>query len=425
MKYKKFAAALAAILLCTVLCLPVSAEEWTGSDFTFTVPEELPHALDPTVSQDDPAWALAGIGNSAEMLKEYQEMGVVADFYGENGSDNIKVMSKSNSSTENIFTLKDMTEEDKQKFLDQLLQSQTEEITIEKSFVDVNGQPFYRVKTDGVMSETEIHELQYGTIFNGHTLTFVVYSKEGEIPRERVSLLETMVNSTRITKLLEKPEPEPLNMALLAVLLLVLVLVIAAPFVYVPLRNKRDKKQKAAMAQRISEYHKSGEKEPGGLRFVNETDCTQEAIHAFSRYHAYGKNIVPLLTGAGLCVVILALVFRFDATWWLKVLALGITVYYLYRVFSMPNTIEKNQRKVFGRGVSSTARYAFYENGFRVSGIQSASMYPYFQITSVHSRGHYLYLYYGADNAYLIDQFGFTQGSFEEFTAFIREKTAK
>ena len=59
--------------------------------------------------------------------------------------------------------------------------------------------------------------------------------------------------------------------------------------------------------------------------------------------------------------------------------------------------------------------------------IQRSSGYPvpYFQITDVRRRGQYLYLYYGPDNAYMVDQYGFTQGEFEEFQQFIREKTGK
>ena len=74
--------------------------------------------------------------------------------------------------------------------------------------------------------------------------------------------------------------------------------------------------------------------------------------------------------------------FALDADWWIKLLAVGIVVYYGYKIFNMPHTLEKVQRKVFDRGVSSTAHYAFYDEAFRVSGVQSASMFPYFQITA-------------------------------------------
>ena len=55
----------------------------------------------------------------------------------------------------------------------------------------------------------------------------------------------------------------------------------------------------------------------------------------------------------------------------------------------------------------------------------SASVYPYFQITDVRKHGHYVYLYYGPDNAYMVDQFGFKLGEYEDFLKFISEKTGK
>ena len=126
-----------------------------------------------------------------------------------------------------------------------------------------------------------------------------------------------------------------------------------------------------------------------------------------------------------MCASVLALAFTFDVTWWMKLAAVAVAVYFLYRAINMGTAVEKVQQKVFGRGVSSTARYTFFDEGFRVAGIQSASVYPYFQITTVRKHGHYLYLYYSQDNAYPVDQFGSTQGEFEEFSRFISEKTAK
>ena len=126
------------------------------------------------------------------------------------------------------------------------------------------------------------------------------------------------------------------------------------------------------------------------------------------------KNVGSLVVGACLCLATLVdAPCPVDAEWWLKLLAVGVVVYYGYKIVSAPHTLEKVQRRVFDRGVSSTAHYAFYDEAFRVSGVQSASMFPYFQITDVRRHSHYLYLYYGPDNAYLVDQFGFSVGEWE------------
>ncbi len=132
-----------------------------------------------------------------------------------------------------------------------------------------------------------------------------------------------------------------------------------------------------------------------------------------------------LIFGAMMCLVMLGTSFLLDAEWWIKLIAAGVTVYYAYKIIAMPGAVEKIQLKVYGRGPSQTAQYIFYPEVFRVSGIQSTSVVPYFQITDVRRSGQYLYLYYGPDNAYMVDQYGFTQGEFEEFQQFIREKTGK
>lgn len=426
MKFKKAAAALFAVLLCTVLCLPASAAEWEGKDFTFTVPEEFVHSFGPQTPQDDPSWLLAGLSDPASLLQEYQDMGVIADFYTEDGV-SIKVREQESSTTNSIFSLKDMSEDELAEFMDSQIQSQSEDIVVAKECVQIDDFPFFRVRIDSTGGQNEVHELFYYTILNGRTLVFDMYSGEKDITAEQEELLTRAVSSLRITQLLEKPEPEPVNIALVILLLVLIIVIVVAPFIYIPLRNRWDKKQKAKMAERLSEYRKThGEGVPlGEPRFVNETECTREAVRTFSLYHSYGKGIASLLLGGVTCVAALTVVFLTDMTWWLKVLAVGAAVYFAYKTINLPNTVEKVQRKVFSRGVSSTARYTFYDEGFRVTGIQSASLYPYFQITSVRKHGHYLYLYYGPDNAYLVDQYGFSLGEFEDFTAFIREKTAK
>ena len=243
-------------------------------------------------------------------------------------------------------------------------------------------------------------------------------------------MLLGIVESITFSEILEKPETtvDTSDIVTTISLLVLLVLVILIPAVYFPIKSKRDKKLKARLADQLTAYHKEhGDNETilGDMLFANSTDCTKEAIHTFALYQSYIKNVGSLVIGAFLCLATLLCSFALDADWWIKLLAVGIVVYYGYKIFNMPHTLEKVQRKVFDRGVSSTAHYAFYDEAFRVSGVQSASMFPYFQITDVRRHSHYLYLYYGPDNAYLVDQFGFSVGEWEDFVKFISQKTGK
>jgi len=185
---------------------------------------------------------------------------------------------------------------------------------------------------------------------------------------------------------------------------------------------------KAKLAAQLTEYHKThGDNEviQGEMLFANSTDCTKEAIHDFSMYQCYVKGLGSIVIGLFLCASALIVSFALNGEWWVKLLAVGVAVYYGYKIFNAPHVMEKTQRRVYDRGVSSTAHYAFYDEAFRVSGIQSASVFPYFQITDVRRHKQHLYLYYGPENAYMVDKNGFSKGSYEEFVKFLAEKTGK
>lgn len=430
MKLRKAAAALLAVLLITALPLSASAGEWATEEFSFTVPESLAYCFDLNTPENDPSWALAGVGDPAAKQKDYQDMSAIADFYSEDGKANILVMQKESDTSKQIYNLSTLTEEERAEFLDKLLQSKSEDITVKKEYVDVGGIPFYRVQTDGKTDMGEVHELVYGTIVNGYALNFDMYSGEKEMTEEQIGLLESMVQSVTFTEIKAKPENTVSTGDLTTSLLMLglLVVVILIPVLYFPIKSRRDKKQKALLGEKLTEYHKAhGNNDviPGEMRFANSTDCTREAIHKFSLYQSYIKNVGSLLVGAFLSITTLVVSFVLDSDWWIKLLAVGIAGYYGYKIFNMPHTIEKIQRKVYERGTSATAHYAFYDEAFRVSGIQSASVFPYFQISDVRRNGQYVYLYYGPDNAYMIDQYGFSLGEFEDFIKFISEKTGK
>ncbi len=409
------------------LYVPASATTWSQSDFTITVPDEFVYTFDQNSSEEDPSWALAGIADPATRISNYQEINVLASFFTENGDTNIMVMTKETTSSQSIFQLKDLDEEDRQTFLDNLAEAQSDEVKLEKSYEEVNGLLFYRMRMDSSMEDSEVHGIICGTILNGYAVTFELYNGSKEITDEQVALLDSIINSFTVTNMLEKPETQPEDFVPALLMLGFLVLAVLLPIIYIPVRNRRDKKVKAKMAERLSQYRQQhpGDTITGEMRFVNSTECTKEAVHAFSVYQAYVKRIGAVIVGAAVCALILSVAFIMDMTWWLKLCVVGVTVYYIYRLISMPGTIEKVQMKVFQRGVSQVAHYIFYDDGFRVSGIQSGSVYPYFQITDIRRRGQYIYLYYGPENAYLIDQYGFEQGDFESFEKFIREKTAK
>lgn len=418
------AALLTALLFAALLPLCAHAEEWEGTDYRFTLPEDIAYTMTPATPASDPIWILAGVGSADTLLEDYQDMGVVGDFYTQDKR-SFKLMLRTDSATaKELYDLSLLEEAELADFLDELVQARTEDVTVDKRYVDVGGQPFYRVQIDTVTASGQAHELLVGTIFNGHTLTFDIYGGQEPITPEQEALVEQALSSFEITRRDQKPESDPLAMLPLLIILLILLAVVISPLVYIPLKRRRDKREKEQYAARLTAFRKEQEgKSVGELRFFNETDCSKAVIHNFSIYHAYRRNILSLLLGIGLCALVLVSAFAFDLTWWLKVLAVAVTGLFGYRAVSMPGSIERVQNRVFSRGTSSLARYQFYDEGFRVSGIQSENIFPYFQITDVRCDGNMIYLYYSRDNAYLVSREGFKYGEAEDFAAFIQEKS--
>lgn len=415
-----------AFILAAVIPAFAQAEAWVGTDFTFTAPEDM-YQLGLNTDPGDPSWALAGIGDPEEKLKEYQDMSVLVNFISKDGGNNIALMRKEVDQSKQIFDIRLLDEDEKADFLEGLATAQDDSVTISKDWYENSaGLLFFKLKID-LDGEQEMHELIYGTIMNGYTLNVDIHTVGADITEEQNAAVMGIVDSMEFTSILEKP-PEDTRAAFNALLLLILlVIAVVGPLVYVPIKSRVDKKKKAKLAEQLSQFHKTNGRDiaHGDASFINKTDCTREAIHRFSIYQAYVKNIGELIFGALLCVVTVSASFLIDAAWWMKLAAVAVTVYYVYKLIAMPGAVEKIQTKVHDQGMSRTASYTFYPDVFRVSGIQSSNVVPYFQIVDIRKCGQYLYLYYGPDNAYLVDNYGFELGEPQDFEKFIREKTGK
>ena len=148
---------------------------------------------------DDPSWALAGIADPQSHLESYTDMHGIAEFISEDGGTSILVQQQESSQTKRIYNLGELSEEEKTQFLDGVMQSKTDEITIEKEYVDVNGQLFYRLLVDGSYEGEEYHELVYATIVNGYTLGLNLPGGDKSITPEQEELMRSIVESIALT----------------------------------------------------------------------------------------------------------------------------------------------------------------------------------------------------------------------------------
>lgn len=423
---KRIMSFLMAFALAALMPLTAYAEQWVGVDFSFEAPEGL-YRLGPNMDENDPAWALAKISDPSSKLKEYQDMGVLVNFLSEDGKTDIVLMQKESDQAKQVFDIRMLDEDGRASFLEKLASTENEDVTLEKGWYENgSGLLFYRLKID-MAGEQEMHELIYGTIMNGYSLNMDIHTVDAGMSQEQMDIVQGMVESMVFTNIQEKPPEDPSNAIYTLLLMLLMIAAVVCPLVYMPVKNKRDKKKKAQLTERLSEFHKTNGKDTahGEAAFVNMTDCTREAIRRFSYYQSFVKNIGEVIFGVLLCAVTVCGAFLIDAVWWMKLAAVAVTVYYAYKLIAMPGAVEKIQTKVHSQGMSKTAHYSFYPDVFRVSGIQSANVVPYFQITDIRKCGQYLYLYYGPDNAYMVDAYGFAKGEAGEFEKFIREKTRR
>ena len=231
MKHRWTAALLA---LALVLALPFSAaaETFSTEDFTMEIPEGT-YVFTPTTSTEDPNWAMAGVADPTTKLQTYQDMHGIAELITQDGETSILIMQKQTDTTESIFSLRDLSEEDKEEFLDGTMQSKSEDILVEKYYIDVNGQPFYRLRVDGSPEGMEYHEVQYATIINGYSLGFGIYGGDETVTQEQEDMLLGIVESITFSEILEKPETTITlqDYVVVAAVLVLLVLVILIPAV--------------------------------------------------------------------------------------------------------------------------------------------------------------------------------------------------
>ena len=85
----------------------------------------------------------------------------------------------------------------------------------------------------------------------------------------------------------------------------------------------------------------------------------------------------------------------------------------------------RNNQNAYRKYPSRTARYYFRSEDFRLSGIQSSTVYPYFQITKAYETKNYFYLYFSDEQAYYVKKSEFSKGEPVEFRKLLKEKLGK
>ena len=132
------------------------------------------------------------------------------------------------------------------------------------------------------------------------------------------------------------------------------------------------------------------------------------------------------MIGYGFIVLlVLASVIFVDSEWYMRLIFFAAAVALVVWMCMIPGKFFNNVAATFKKARVKTNEYTFREDDFRVSGIQSASLYPYFQITRAYETKKYFYLYFGEEQAYFVAKDGFTAGGADALRELLRRKLGR
>ncbi|MBQ2668349.1 MAG: YcxB family protein [Clostridia bacterium] len=430
---------LAVLTLTAACCLTVSAEsagdtfQVPSTNMSFTLPEGT-YLISPKTPSSDPVWMQAKILDPSGKVMEMMESNISAEIYADENKCLIAVSMKESDYSKAVFNLNDLTEEERASFIEYMSPTSADGSTTGTvSWVEHPQVPFFCVDIESTaLGEEPVYERLYCTIVDGILISFDLYTGTDPVPAEYDALLQAVVSSSVFSEFKASPRSRMgSNSFWIIFLLCLMIALIVGFFVYRSVSRKREKKQKAILADRLVEYRRSKagneDEGTGSLMFVNETLHDDVAIKKFANYHAYSRHLfVPILTTAlGITAIAVIGINGIQDNLLMVLLMVGCVVFSLYKSVTAGSTITKNLIRVFGKLRSRKGAFYFYEGDFRITGLQASNLQPYFQITRMSETKEYFYLYFGEDNAYYVSKDGFTKGDADEFRRFMKEKLGK
>lgn len=441
-------------LLCAVMLVIGCAAPSFAAGTTYTIDEmnltvELPDDLyvfeqsDFNVLNPHPDLEKAGFTDVQEQLKLMQDYNIYLTAVSQDQQLQINLAKKESSTTQSVFDLSTLTDEEFEQFLDTMREEDGQqdetlkEYTVER-YNDQPERPFFQIRLKVDSEETgEMEELCYVTVVNGFSVTVDGVAK-GSMTQEQADLLKTIADSVHITEVQEKPEIKLDGEALISLLFpLLLIVVLIVVGIVLRIRRGRALKERRRLADMLSDYRRTQKKleeeaaaagtpleEPQAL-LRNTTAYNEEVAHAFVRFH-FSRRRLGLMIGYGLfALLILAAVFLVDAEWYMKLIFFAAAVFLVVWMCLMPGKLFNNVMATFKKSRVKENEYTFREDDFRIAGIQSASVYPYFQITRAYETGKYFYLYFGEEQAYYIAKDGFTVGDADGLRELLKRRLGK
>ena len=478
MRMKRFYSLLAALMLLAASALPVfaagessaseassaassassasAASSVAGAGKEYIIPElqitvSIPKSMyvfqKDQFSFSDPELSKAGITDINAFAEKFSKYNLLLDAISEDASLEVGFYKKESDETRSYHNLGELTEEEYAEFLKKMQPSkeyqEENNIKMEVESYDHPQTRFFITRIEMDKSESYDHsisEVCYATIVNGYTVTVDAVVLDAKISAEQEALVREIVDSIRVSKFIDKSETEALAKSLTTqdyftiygALLLIVGVVVALIFSH--RSRKRRERERRLLADRLSQYRfeeqekrdaaaKEGRspEEPETL-FRNRTDYTEAAVRGFVSYHLRRRRLMSfiLYTLAALVFIFFAAFSNMDVI--MRLLLIGLAVFILVWECLVPGKLLKAQSALLRSAIHKWNEYSFRKRDFRVTGIQSSTLYPYFQITHLGENKDYFFLYFGEETAYYVEKSGFTQGEADAFRSFILER---
>lgn len=375
---------------------------------------------------DDERWLQIGIFNPDNEKETMDDLGVQAIFYDIQKKSTIRLLAKTSNQSNSVFHLGELEENELNEFyngfvsdIDENTYSTMEEYSREQV-------PFFRYYIEMLQDDQKIREVIYGTIVNGSTISYDIYTEDStEIIDE--SFLKELVASTTFTEFLNKQDiiKEQKDGIRQTVITMAVVVVIA--FLWFFLQKKKTKKRELILKQKNEQltafYMKEKQNEQDGNKvaplYTNRTSYTLNLIKTYCTYNELIKNKTQLIILAIILVSIL-LILNLTTIYYIAIIFIGFLFFYLQNIRF--EKLIKNLYRPYEK--NGDAIFHFYEDYFTLSGIQSISKYPYSQIEDIKLYQNYIYIYVALDRALYLTMDGFEENK-DDFMQFINEKTQK
>lgn len=160
------------------------------------------------------------------------------------------------------------------------------------------------------------------------------------------------------------------------------------------------------------------------LLFKNTTQYSKKVYDQFTRFHnekfslSYNLFTVFILI---LLIYCLIMTIRNKIVFLAILFSLVLIVFIVYRLFN-PLLFYKKQVNKKAISKEKIFKFYFYDKYFKIRDNLNYDIIHYFKLYKVFETNNFFYLYLDKKYSFIIDKNGFSQGTVEEFSKFIKDK---